>query len=100
MEDDENDNFYGTVTQHMSLQGRLGKRYVTCCSIQISLLNNWTYTAVSGQFSKSLTRQERSEPQFMYVQRPANVSHSFVRHTKRIQFKFSTDTLLHKLYTK
>ena len=58
MEEDENDNFYGTVTQHMSLQGRLGKRYVTCGSIQVSLLTNWNYmyTAVSAQFSKTLTR--------------------------------------------
>jgi len=26
---DENDNFYGAVTQHMSLQGRLEREHVT-----------------------------------------------------------------------
>lgn len=35
-DDDENDNFYSAVTQQLLLQGRLGRKYITCQRYDLS----------------------------------------------------------------
>src|SRR6218665_2408090 len=37
-DDDEHDNFYGAITQHISLQGQLDKSRVTCQRYALSKL--------------------------------------------------------------